>query len=103
MIPIFGHKEKILSLSKLSENEILSSYYGMLNQLEFVHERDIPIEIRKRAIRLCEGVDQKDVVFVAASRMLDPYLWTGDKKPREVLAKRGFTSTISTAELLERS
>lgn len=101
-IEIFKYKEKILSLSKLSEKEILSNYYEVLKHLQVVHEKDIPIEIRKQAARLCGEVDLKDAVFVAASIMLDAYLWTGDKKLREGLAKRGFENTISTAEILSR-
>jgi predicted nucleic acid-binding protein len=56
-IEIFSHKEKILRLSKLAEEELLSTYAEVLNRLEAVHERDIPAEIRAQALRLCEGTD----------------------------------------------
>ncbi len=101
-IEIFKHKEKLVALSKLSEKEILINYYGILKHLRPIHEAEIPIEIRKQAASLCVDADPKDVVFVAASIMLDAYLWTGDKKLRTALSQKGYTNTISTAELLAR-
>ena len=100
-VEIFKHKEKIVAFSNLSEKEMVSSYNEVLKYLRPVYERDIPVEIRKQAVAVCEDIDLKDVVFVAAAIMLDAYLWTGDEKLRKGLAKRGYTNTISTTEILK--
>ncbi len=101
-IEIFKHKEKLVTLSNLSEKEIISNYYQVLKHLRPVYEKEIPFEIREQAVKLCDELDLKDAVFVAAAIMLDAYLWTGDKKLRNGLEKKGFTNIISTAEFLAR-
>ena len=96
------HKEKLVTLSNLSEEDIISNYYQVLKHFRPVYEKEIPFEMREQAVKLCDELDLKDAVFVAAAIMLDAYLWTGDKKLRNGLEKKGFTNTISTAELLAR-
>ena len=99
-VELFKHKEKIMKYSQLREEQIIDAYQLLLENTKAIHEYEIPVEVYKKAENLCKTVDPKDTVYVAATLFLDACLWTGDKKLREGLAKKGFTNTISTAELL---
>ena len=102
VIELFKYKEKLIELSGLDEEDILKVYYGILQHIRPVDESNFPESVRREAFELCKEVDEHDMLFVAATIMMDGYLWTGDKRLRQGLAKKGFTYTISTAELLAR-
>ena len=89
-VEIFKHKEKILSVSKLSEEELLTALEMLTRRINFVREEFIPKEIFNQAFNLCKDVDEKDTPFVALTIFLDGYLWTGDKKLKESLEKKEF-------------
>jgi len=45
-----------------------------------------------RAAELCREVDPADAPIVALALTLDAWLWTGDRKLRSALERRGFTA-----------
>jgi predicted nucleic acid-binding protein len=101
-VELFKNKEKIRKYSKLSEEQIVDAYQLLVENTKAISEYEIPVEVYMQAEKLCEGVDPKDTVYVAAALFLDAHLWTGDKVLREGLVKKGFIHTISTSELLEK-
>ena len=86
---MFKNKEKILKYSQLSEEQIVDAYQLLVENTKAIHEYEIPAEVYRKAEKLCEGVDLKDTVYVAAALFLDAHLWTGDKKLKEGLEKKG--------------
>ena len=62
-IEIFKHKDKLVTLSNLSEEEIISNYYQVLKHLRPVYEKEIPFEMREQAVKLCGNLDVEYVDF----------------------------------------
>ena len=101
-VELFKYKEKIVAVSQLAEEDIVTTFYEILKNLHPIHEKDIPVGNRKLAYELCKDVDKKDSVFVAAALFMEAYLWTGDKNLMEGLLKKGYTNTIRTAQILNK-
>jgi predicted nucleic acid-binding protein len=102
IIEIFKHKERIIKFSKLSENEILESFYLILKYCYVFDEEDIPDKIRKQAFEYVKDVDPKDVVFVASALTLDCNLWSGDKKLINGLKNKEVNFLVQTKDLKEK-
>lgn len=101
IVEIFKHKEKIVAASKLGEDEILESFYLILNYCRVFDENDIPADIMRRANEYVKDVDPKDAVFVAAALTLDAGLWSGDKKLINGLKEKGIDFIVQTRDLTE--
>ena len=102
-IELFKHKEKILKYSGLSEERILDAYEMIISNSIAIHHNEIPAILYKEAEELCQDIDPKDTIFLAASMFIKGYLWTGDKKLRKGLAAKGFDHIITTDELLKKN
>ena len=63
-----------------------------MQKIEFVNERYISKEAFYKAWQLCKDIDESDTPFVALTIELNALLWTGDKKLKEGLKKKGFNS-----------
>lgn len=85
MIELFKYKEKLISLTRKPEVEVLEILYHTLSQINFYNEKSISIASRQSAYDLCKTIDPKDTVFLALSFELNAPLWSGDKK-----LKKGF-------------
>lgn len=92
IVEIFRHKERIFKHTKSDESDVYEYLNSILKKINFVNEEIISIENRHEAFRLCSDIDQKDIPFVALALELDALLWTGDKKLREGLIRKGFTA-----------
>lgn len=90
LMELFKHKEKIIRLSQLSENEIIKLYYLLLKRLHVYKEELISAENWRQAYRLCEPVDEDDTPHVALTLELEGLLWTGDSKLKAGLQRQGF-------------
>lgn len=101
IIEIFKHKEKMVKLSKLDDNEILEVYYHVLKYCQIFDEEDIPKNIKTQAINLVADIDPKDAVFLASAIALNAVLWSGDKKLLEGLKIKGVEYIARTAELIK--
>ena len=99
IVEVFKYKEKILKYSKVPEAEIYEALYSILEALHFIDDSEIGHKHKLKALQLCDGVDLKDTVYVAAALALQAALWTGDKKLREGLESKGYHEFKSTAEL----
>lgn len=101
MIEIFKHKERIIEISKLSEDEVLESLYLILKYCTILNDEDIAEKILNQAFHYVKEIDPKDVVFVAAAYILDAKLWSGDKKLINGLKDKNINISIQTKELIE--
>ena len=101
MIEIFKHKERIIKISKLSEDEVLESLYLILKYCTILNDEDISEEILSRSFQYVKEIDPKDVVFVAAALTLDAQLWSSDKKLMNGLKEKNINIFIHTTDLIE--
>ncbi|MBD2570911.1 PIN domain-containing protein [Anabaena lutea] len=90
LVELFKRKEKIIKVSQLSENEIVRIYQILLQRLNLYKEDLIAPDNRAAAYALCKDVDESDTPHVALTLELEGLLWTGDKKLKEGLIKKGF-------------
>ena len=90
LVEIFKHKEKILKFTRISEDELVRFYHSLLKRITLHKETLIAPEQRKAAYNLCHDVDETDTPHVALALELKAALWTGDKRLKEGLAKKGF-------------
>jgi predicted nucleic acid-binding protein len=95
LIELFRHKERILGLSQLEEDDLVQFYHILLRRLH-VHKEDlISPEHWRRAHALCRSIDETDTPHVALALELDALLWTGDKALRDGLPEQGFSRFFS--------
>ena len=92
IIELFKYKEKIISLTRKTEVEILEILYHLLSQINFYNEKSISLTARQSAYDFCKEIDPKDTVFLALSFELNAPLWTGDKKLKKGLKIKGFNN-----------
>lgn len=78
-IEIFKHKDKIIKISKLSEDDILLQMDKVFSRINFVQDSIIPISFYTQAFKICKNIDENDTPFIALSLFLDGYFLTGDK------------------------
>ena len=91
IVEIFKHKEKLLRNNTQLEDDLYEYLNGLLQRIMFVNEDTIAIGNYVEAYRLCKGIDEKDIPFVALSLELGCPLWTHDQPIRDGLTARGFT------------
>ena len=87
---IYKHKDKLLGHSKLTESEFYLYFNGIIELIKFIPTDFTSLESRQKAYDLCHDVDIKDTPFLALSIELAIPLWTGDKKLKDGLRKKGF-------------
>lgn len=90
LVELFRWKEKIVRLSRLSEEEIIKFYYILLKRVTVFKEELIAEENRITAYELCKDIDDSDTPHVALTLELNGLLWTGDKKLIRKLKEKGF-------------
>lgn len=90
LVELFRHKEKIVSLSRLPEDDVVRLYSILMRRLELYREELIPPEHRAAAYELCREVDEADTPHVALALALNAVLWTGDRRLKEGLKQRGW-------------
>ncbi|MCF8235219.1 MAG: hypothetical protein K9G67_10555 [Bacteroidales bacterium] len=80
----------MLKYSKLTEFELCLYLSGIFERIDFVCASYVGSESRQKAYDLCKDIDIKDTPFMALSLELNVPIWTGDKKLRNALTKKGF-------------
>ena len=90
IVELFKHKEKLVLLSKLSEEDVVRYFYILLRRVTISKEELIDRSIRQEAYRLCSDIDEKDTPHVALTLQLKGLLWTGDKTLKTGLREQGF-------------
>ena len=87
---IYKHKEKLIKSSKLDESEFYLYFNSIIQKIQFVPMDFISIESKQKAYDLCKDIDVKDTPFVALTLDLKLPFWTGDKKLKDGLRRKGF-------------
>lgn len=98
IIELFKHKEKIIKLSDLSEDELTKVFHSILKKLTLFKEDLIEKLHWNKAHKLCKGIDETDTPFVALTLELNGLLFTGDKKLATKLKAKGFDSFFEYSE-----
>ncbi len=65
MLELFKHKERIVAATGLDEVSLLGLLHTLLERIRFYDEDAISIGSWTEAWRLCRGVDENDVAYVA--------------------------------------
>jgi predicted nucleic acid-binding protein len=90
LVELFKRKEKLVRVSQLSEDEIVRIYQILLKRIALFKEDLISPNNRAAAYTLCQDIDESDTPHVALTLELKGLLWTGDKKLKEGLLRKGF-------------
>jgi predicted nucleic acid-binding protein len=99
-VELVKHKKKLLSLTKLSEDELFELENLVTENISFINESLIPTKTIIAAESLLKNIDIKDTPFVALAVHLDATLWTGDSKLITGLKRKKFYNVASTSELV---
>ena len=91
LVELFKHKEKIIKVSGLSEDDIIQLYQIYLKKIHLYKEELISLENRQQAYQLCHDIDKNDSAHIALTLELNGLLWTGDKILKEGLLQKGFS------------
>lgn len=90
------HHQKLLKLSRLSENELDFLIRTILKKIDLIDLESIQELTWEKAVELTKDVDQFDVPFIALSLELGSPLWTGDKKLINGLNEKGIAWILDT-------
>ena len=93
------HLDKIRRYSGLNDNDLSELINLIESRIFFIDEELLPITIITEAKEYVADIDFDDFAFVAMTKYLDAWLWTGDKKLSVGLRQKGFSRVFSTADL----
>jgi predicted nucleic acid-binding protein len=96
---IFRHRNKLLKLTKLSDDELTELEMLIINNITFINEALLPPAILLKTENLLNSIDSNDTPFVALTRHLKGKLWTGDVQLYNGLKAKRFKDIVTTAEL----
>jgi predicted nucleic acid-binding protein len=99
---IYRHYKRLCKISGLSEEQVREAEFQVCKHIRFMSEEQIKKSAWESAAILVEGVDPKDVQYVAFSRHFRCKIWSGDKSLIAGLKIKGFTQFITTDELFKR-
>ncbi len=94
------HWEKLKRISKLSDSELEESRYKIFTKIKFINEELIPERTWLAAEKIVDKVDIDDSDFIALTKHLKGYLWTGDKELYRGLKRKNFKRIYNTTELI---
>ena len=95
------HWNKLLKISKLTDDELQVAYDKMLTKLKFINEELIPKSDWEKAEQLLIEIDLDDTDFVALTRYLKGSLWTGDKPLYDGLKVKRFRTVYNTQDMIK--
>lgn len=98
-VEIQRHRNKLLKLTKLSDNQLSELEELITQNIAFIDERLIPKNLLLKTETQIKAIDPNDAVFVALTKHLKGKLWTGDMQLYNGLKARRFKNIILTSEL----
>lgn len=94
------HWNKLKKISGLTDEELETAYEKLLTKLTFINEELIPQSDWEKAETLSSDIDIDDSDFVALTRFLKGYLWTGDKPLYDGLKAKRFRTVYNTQDMI---
>ena len=98
-IEIQRHRNKLLKLTKLSEDQLSELQELITQHITFIDERLIPQDLLLKTETQLKAIDPDDTVFVALTKHLEGKLWTGDLQLYNGLKAKRFKDIILSSEL----
>ena len=98
-IEIQRHRNKLLKLTKLTDDELTELEGLVTSNIIFIDERLLPQELLLKTETLLKSIDPNDTPFVALATHLEGKLWTGDMQLYKGLKLKRFKDIILTADL----
>ena len=98
-IEIQRHRNKLLKLTKFSEDQLSELQELITQHITFIDERLIPQDLLVKTETQLKAIDPDDTVFVALTKHLEGKLWTGDLQLYKGLKAKRFKDIILTSEL----
>ena len=95
------HWNKLLKISKLTNDELQIAYDKMLTKRTFINEQLKPKNDWQKAETLVTDIDLDDTDFVALTRYLKGSLWTGDKLLYDGLKAKRFRTVYNTSDMVK--
>ena len=95
------HWGKLRKISKLSDEQLLESQSKVLSRIQLINEELIPEKTWLISEALVNDIDIDDIDFVALTKHLKAYLWTGDKRLYNGLKGKKYKRVYNTAELIQ--
>jgi predicted nucleic acid-binding protein len=91
-----SNNDKLLKISKLSEDELGFLKRILLKKIELIDIENIHPENWIKSIEISKEINEYDAPFIALSLELNSPLWTGDKKLTAGLKKKNFDFILDT-------
>ncbi|WP_153795841.1 PIN domain-containing protein [Foetidibacter luteolus] len=98
-VEIQRHRNKLLKITKLTEELLLELEELVTQHITFIDERLIPQDLLIKTEAQLKSIDPDDTVFVALTKHLEGKLWTGDMQLYNGLKAKRFKDIILTSEL----
>lgn len=98
-VEIKNHWEKLKRISKLSDEQLQTSYLQIISRIKFINEELIPKEIWFQAEKITSPIDIDDLDFIALCIFLGASLWTGDKQLFNGLKSENYSYVLNTQEI----
>lgn len=98
-IEIQRHRNKLLKLTKLPDNDLTELEGLVIHNITFIDERLLPQKLLLQTETLLKSIDPNDTPFVALTTHLEGKLWTGDVQLYQGLKSKRFKDIILTADL----
>ena len=95
------HWQRLRKISKLTEAQLEESQNKVLSKIHFINEELIPSSVWLYAESIVSDIDIDDVDFIALTKHLKGYLWTGDKKLYNGLKAKNYKKVYNTSELIQ--
>lgn len=93
------HRKKLIRLTGLSDEQLEELKLIALSRIQVINEELIPFRIWRESARILREIDSDDAPFLASSKYLNEYLWTGDKVLHEGLISMGYNKVVYTEEI----
>jgi len=93
------HRPKLLKITKLPPGNLDELESLVLQKVQFISETLLDVDVLDKAEDVLADIDPDDAPFLALAWQLEAKLWSGDKKLRDGLLKKGYTDVLNTQEV----